>query len=814
MKMIKCLRYLIIVAMIVFSVESKAQDILKMNDLTQVHVDQLSDAQIQQLQQQLQSSGYTLDQALQIAVAKGLPSAEANKLKARLSQGAIGTNGTQKQGKTDSLSNRHRRNNNYDSLYRDTSVRTFIDPKIFGAELFNNTSLTFNPNSNSIATPFNYILGPGDDMDITVYGVQETSISTEVTKEGNVKIPNVGQVRITGLSIEEATAKIKQIMESTAYGSLRSGSSKLAVNIGGVRGLHVTVIGANIPGNYTLSSLSSVYNALYLAGGPNKNGSFRKIELVRNNKVERTIDLYRFLVNGDQSDNVRLKDNDVIRIPAYTTRTELKGEVKRPGYFEVLPGESFARLLEFASGFTDTAYKASVTVSRYTDKERQIKDVLAADYASFMPAAGDVYEIGKILKRFSNRVTIQGAVFRPASYELKPDMHVADLIRRADGLKEEAFSGRGQVVRLKEDFSKEVITFNIKAALNGSAADNVELKREDEVIISSIFDLRDEYKVTILGEVRVPGVYGYGDSLTLKDLIVLAGGFTDAAYPQRIEVARLLRRDTLTASDVRASDIIELNNGGDLSDQSKNVQLSPFDIVTIRRKPGPREQESIIMSGQIQYPGPYVIADRSERVSSVIKRAGGFTPEAYVEGAYLKRYPTEKERELKRMKIAKLQQALLDTSKRALIEDEFDQLPLDLPAIMAKPNSTEDIVLKPRDEIIVPKFDAEVKVSGGVLLPTQIPYRNNYTVKDYISSAGGLAPDVIRRKIYVLYANGSAKATKHFLFIKTYPKVKPGSEVVVPRKPPRKNNSGELIGIASAVASIALVIVTLINNVH
>lgn len=808
MKMIQYVRCLLLLVLLAISMGVKAQDILKQNDLSQVKVDQLSDAQITQLQQQLQSSGYTLDQAAQLAMAKGMPASEVAKLKDRLNKQVPGSSSS----KTDSTGKKNTRKDKYDDLKKDSAYRTFIDPKIFGSELFNNSTLTFNPNNSSIATPFNYILGPSDQLEITVYGVQETTVNTEVSKEGNVSIPNVGQIKVTGLSIEEATAKIKQTMERTAYGSLRSGASKVAVNIANVRGLHVTVIGANMPGNYTLSSLATAYNALYLAGGPNKNGSFRQIQLIRNNKIERTIDLYRFLVNGDQSDNIRLKDNDVLRIPAYKTRVELKGQVKRPGYFEVLPGESFANVLEFASGFTDTAYKASVTVNQYTDKERQIKDVLAAEYNSFTPMPGDVYEIGKILKRFSNRVRIEGAVFRPASYELKDGMHVADLIRRADGLKEDAFTGRGQVIRLKEDFSKEVITFNIAAALSGSTADNIALKREDEVVITSIFELRDEYKVTILGEVRMPGVYGYGDSLTLKDLIVLSGGFTDAAYPQRIEVARLLRRDTLTAEDVRASDVIELRNGADLTDQSKNIQLHAFDVITIRRKPGPREQESVVLSGQVQYPGPYVIADRSERVSSLLKRAGGFTPEAYVEGAYLKRYPTEKERELKRLKIQKLQQALQDTSTRALVQDEFEQLPLDVPSILAKPNSTEDIVLKPDDEIVVPKFDAEVKVSGGVLLPTQIPYRDNYSIKDYISSAGGLAPGVMRRKIYVLYANGSAKATKNFLFFKTYPKVKPGAEVVVPRKPPRRGNTGELIGIASAVASIALVIVTLINN--
>lgn len=810
--MTKCMRVLFCVVLVLMGFYSSAQDLLKRNDLSQVKVDQISDADLMKLQQQLQQSGYTVDQAEQLAQAKGMPAAEAAKLKERLARLGMGSgNGTGRSyGRNDSTRASGRRNR-FDTLSLD-SLHPLIDPKIFGSELFNNRTLSYDPGI-SVATPFNYVLGANDQLELTVYGVQETNISLEVSKEGVVSIPNVGQVKVIGLTIEEATAKIKQVMERTAYGTLRSGASKLALNIGGIRSLHVTVIGSNRPGNYTLSSLATAFNALYVAGGPNKFGSFRQIQLIRNNKLERTIDLYHFLVNGDQSDNIRLKDNDVIRIPAYKTRVELKGEVKRPGIFEVLPGESFANVLEFASGFTDSAYKAAVTVMQFTDRERQVKDITAAEFGNYTPQPGDTYEIGKLLKRFTNRLHITGAVFRPGYYELKEGMHVADLIRRADGLKEDAYTARAQVVRLKEDLSKEIISFNVTQALKGSASDNIPLKREDEIIITSIFDLRDEYKVTIQGEVRRPGEYMFADSMSVKDLVVLAGGLTEAAFPQRIEVARLLRQDSLTAADIRASDVYEIQSGADLGSATQNLRLHAYDLVTIHSKPGPKETESVVVDGQVQYPGPYALANRSERVSSVLKRAGGFTPEAYLEGAYVKRFLTKEEREAKRSKIMKLQQALRDTSTRALTYDEYDQLPLNVPEILAHPNSTEDIVLKPKDEVIVPKFDAEVKVSGGVLLPTQIPYRNNYSVKDYVSFAGGFAPEVMKRKLYVLYANGSAKATKHFLFFKSYPKVKPGAEIVVPRKPPRRSNQGELIGIASALASVALVIVTLINTI-
>ncbi len=814
--MIKYMRVVLCALLILIGFYGNSQDLLKRNDLSQVKVDQISDADLIKLQQQLQQSGYTIDQAEQLAQAKGMPSSEIAKLKARLARLGTGVgdnkNSTNNRySQKDSLI-RTKRGGQFDTLENDSFRLPLIDPKIFGAELFNNRTLSADPNNN-VATPFNYILGPDDQLELTVYGVQETNISLDVSKEGVVTIPNVGQIKVVGLTIEEATARIKQIMERTAYGTLRSGASKLALNIGGIRSLHVTVIGSNRPGNYTLSSLATAFNALYVAGGPNKFGSFRQIQLIRNNKLERTIDLYRFLVNGDQSDNIRLRDNDVIRIPTYKTRVELKGQVKRPGIFEVLPGESFSNVLDFASGFTDSAYRAAVTVMQFTDRERQVKDITSTEYNSYAPQPGDMYEIGKLLRRFTNRLHIIGAVFRPGYYELKEGMRVADLIRRADGLKEDAYSGRAQIIRLKEDLSKEVISFNVSQALSGSAADNVPLKREDEIIITSVFDLRDEYKVSIEGEVRLPGEYLFADSMSLKDLIVLAGGLTEAAFPQRIEVARLLRRDSLTTADIRASEVYEVQSGTDLGTATKNLQLKPYDVVTVHSKPGPKELESVVLDGQIQYPGPYVLADRSERVSSVVKRAGGFTPEAYIEGAYLKRYLTDKEKELKREKILKLQENMKDTSRRVLeeLERTYEQVPLDMQAILTKPGSTQDLVLKPKDEIYVPKFDAQVKVSGSVLLPVQIPYQSEYSVKDYLSAAGGVAQDGVKRKIYVLYANGRAKATKHFLFFKNYPKVKPGAEVVVPRKKPRTGNTGEIIGFASAIASLAGVIIAIIN---
>jgi len=791
----------------------QAQDLLKGKDLSQVKVDQLSDADVAKLKTQLTSAGMTIDQAEQMALAKGMPPAEFAKLKQRLSVSSTNTIGAGKLNSQEAQS-AARTNNSSDSLdTKDGKTKSLINPLIFGSELYTGVAPSFEPNL-KLATPMNYVLGPDDQILVSVYGVQEYNGDLLVSAEGNVAIPNVGQVKVAGLTIEAATQKLKTIMGNGVYAYLKSGGSKLSVTLSKIRSIKITIIGSNRPGNFNVSSLSTVFNALYIAGGPSAFGSFREIELMRNNKPERKIDLYRLLLAGDQSDNVGLKDNDVIRIPAYKTRVELQGQVKRPGIFEVLPGETLSQVLTFASGFTDTAYKASLKVFQLTEKERQVHDLQAAQYTTYQPQSGDVFVASKILNRFQNRVTITGAVFRPDVYELTPGLHIADLIRRADGLKEDAFTGRGQIIRLQEDLTRSIFSFDIKKALAGDATNNSVLQREDEIFISSVLDLRDSFRVTIQGEVRIPGQYEYVDNLTLKDVILQAGGFTDAAY-KNIEIARLLKRDSLTATDNRASSIIYTEiNGGDLTSSTANILLQAFDVITIRRKAGYTLPESVTVSGQVQYPGPYALSRRNEKVSDLLKRAGGFTPDAYPDGAYLKRYKTDSEKQQAEETIKKLQKTVKDST--AMIANEilrdYDKVPLDLAMIMKSPGSIEDMVLKARDELFIPKFDGQVKISGEVLLVTQVPYQTNNSLKDYINDAGGFTTYAMRSKAYIVYANGKGASTKHFLFFKFYPKILPGSELIVPKRPEKKSSSiAETLGIASALASLAGVVIAILK---
>ncbi len=798
--------------------QTKAQDLLRNYDLSSIKVDKLSDADILKFKKQLDASGLTEQQAAQIAIAKGMPITEVQKLEVRLQQ--LTSNGSvpSQNNSNNPANNQPAYRNNlqdtgFNQLYANdtTNRKPLINPRIFGSELFNNSSLNFQPNI-SVATPLNYVIGPGDQLNISVYGVQEADIPVTVSLEGNIIIPNVGQLPVSGITIEDATQKVTSLMGRTAYNTLRTGGSKINVTVGQIKSISITVTGSNKPGNYTVPSLATAFNALFVAGGPSQFGSFRQIQLLRNNKVFKNIDLYRFLVNGDQSDNITLQNNDVIRIPTYKTKVIIDGYVKRPGIFEMLPDETLQDLLTYSSGFADSAYTFSVKIVQFTSKELSVKDVDAANFGNYKMQSGDSVIVSKVLSRFTNRITLTGAVYREGIYELTDGMSLRDLINKADGFREDAFMQRAQIFRLKNDLSKEMLSFDPSDTIQQKS---ILLKREDSVVVSSIFDLKDQYYISVLGEVRNPGYYQYRDSLTLKDIILQAGGFTDAAFPQRIEVARLIRRDSLTSQDVRASMIIEVKDITDVSATQNNVYLQPSDLITVKRKPGFVAFQSITVSGEMQYPGPYVLEKREERVSDIIKRAGGFTPEAYLEGAYIKRLNViDETAQEKQQVIANIQNQLNDSSNlvQQTVQKQSDQLPLDITKILASPGSPEDVVLISGDEFIVPKYNAQVRISGSVLFPTQIPYNEKYNLHDYISAAGGIAENGKKSKTYVVYANGSAASTRGFLFFKSKPDIKPGAEIVVPEKEPKqKISTAEFIGIASAIASLAGVVIAILH---
>jgi len=487
-----------------------------------------------------------------------------------------------------------------------------VDTRVYGSEIFRSSSLSFEPNLR-IATPANYVLGPDDELNIDVYGYSESHYKLKVTPEGSIYIPNAGPVFVSGMTIDEATSKIKAKLAATIYKAIKSGATRVQVTLGNIRSIRVTIIGeAKKPGTYTVSSLATSFNALYVCGGPSFNGSYRNIELVRDNKVYRVIDLYNFLLKGSLADNVLLKDQDVIRIPYYQARVSVEGEVKRPGIFEVQPGDNLQDVLNAAGGFSDSAYRSSITVTQITNKERSVATVDQSHFATYQPQGGDVVSVGKVLERYSNRVQLKGAVMRPGYYELSDNLTLRKLVERADGLREDAFLNRGIITRLKDDLTVESVSFNVGDIMDGSASD-VPLKRDDVITISSIFDLRDKFTVAIQGEVRKPGTYDYKDSISIKDLIFEAGGFTQTATGKRIEVARRVTNGDATANFTEIAKVVQIDAETDLQGKNTDYYLQPFDVVIVHSNPGYFSQRMVYIYGEIMYPGPYVINSVDEK---------------------------------------------------------------------------------------------------------------------------------------------------------------------------------------------------------
>ncbi len=783
-----------------------AQELLKGNNLSQVKVETLKDSDILKLKNELIKSNISIEQAEAMALSKGMSAAEFAKLKLRLqSSSSSVNNGPANTGTTSAIGAEPSQNSETNTTVKTENANTAI----FGSELFSNHSLTFEPNL-KLATPLNYILGAGDELQIGIYGVQEYNTTIPVSVEGKITLQNVGQIHVGGMTFEAAVQNIKQAM-GKAYSTLQSGESQIAVSLSKIRTIKVTIIGSNQPGNYSISSLATVFNALHLAGGPGENGSYRTIELIRNNKIERKIDIYRFLITGDQSDNVGLKDNDVIRIPTYTSRVRIDGEVKRAGIFELLPKETFNKLLLYASGFTENAYHFSVKLVQKTGKELKVKDVSEADFENYQPQSGDAFTVAKILDRYENRIIIKGAVFRPDTFALTPGLTVAGLILKAGGLKEDAYTNRATLIRLKEDLTREIFNINLKQAISLDKKNDLELKREDELMVYSIFDLKNEFSVTIDGEIRKPGKYPYMEKLSLNDLLVQAGGVSDAAS-KRVEIARMVKSDSLNKGKNNNIELINVEITPGNNEQAKNVLLQPYDIVSIRKMPVYYLPDLITISGSVQFPGQYALLNKKETIFDLINRAGGLTPEAAINGVTIKRKQEMDKIEAVENINVNLKQN--DSTKVALkkINSKSITIPIEFEKIKKNKDSKYNIVLFPGDEIVVSRYDESVKVTGNVLLSSQIPYTNR-GVPYYIASVGGTNSKGWKRKIYVVYPNGRAATTKNFLFFKFYPKVEAGSQIVVPTKPEKKNMStGEAISIASVLTSLAGIVIAILRK--
>ncbi|MES2651641.1 MAG: SLBB domain-containing protein [Bacteroidota bacterium] len=814
---------------------------LAQTNYADIKIDDLTDTQIKQLMQRAESIGFNDAQLEQMAAAQGMKESEIKKLRLRVEKirKTEGTTSTAPVAKEmdrsrvypDRPNDTTKKLNQYDEKSRAEEQRQLmtglfegLKPKIFGADLFKNGEITFEPNLR-MATPKSYIIGPDDELLIDLTGDNEKDYKLKVSPDGNIRMEYVGLIAVGGLSVEQAAAKIKRAMQNT-YPAMRSGRTSVAINLGNIRSIKVVLTGAIVkPGTYTLPSLATIYNALYASGGPNENGSFRNIQVIRNGTVVSTIDTYEFLLNGMQKGNIRLQDQDVIHVPVYQTRVEIIGEVKRFALFELKQGEKLQDVLNFAGGFSSNAYRAKIKTLQNTDKERRIVDVEAAAYSTYLPKNGDKFIVESILNRFENRVEIVGAVFRPGQFELEKGLTLKQLIQKAEGLTEDAFLYRGYINRLNVDNSPSLISFDVAKIMSGDMTD-IPLHREDKVTISSIFDLRDEYKVAIQGEVREPGDYSFSSQMKLEDLIQMAGGFKTGATPNRVEISRRVKNSDASSASARTAEIFIVNVDQNLKLLNRKFVLEPFDIVSVRNAEGYSVQRQVKLEGEVFSPGVYTISRKDERISDIINRAGGLTTLAYTDGASLKRPGAEKvsptgknvidnkeEEDKKLLNLKRVQQAGVKDTVSLEVEQKLlqsDLVGIDLTKILKKPNGDYDLILEDGDVIRIPKMLQIVKITGEVLNPNGIVYKSGKSVKQYINGAGGFTTNALKKNVYIRYANGSAEAAKKFLFFNSYPKVKPGAEILVPKRALREPMSTQAwIAISTAVASMAALIITL-----
>lgn len=665
-------------------------------------------------------------------------------------------------------------------------VASNLDKTIFGSTLFNNELMTFEPNLR-IATPKNYQLGPEDELNIAIFGDVLDNFKVKVSPEGTVKILNIAPIYVNGLTIEVASERIISRLRQLYQGLNKPGSGSSAqVTLGNVRSIKVTITGeAQMPGTYTVSSLSTIFNALYLAGGPSKNGSFRSIKLIRGNKVIRTLDLYDFLLKADQNDNVHLNDQDIIRISDYENRVEISGEVKRPMIFETTKGETFKDLLKFAGGFTERAYTYTINVRRNTSREIKLLNITQDEVETFLTQNGDKFTVGQIIERFENKIELEGAVFRPGMYALENGLtSIKELLKKSEGIREDAFLNRATITRKKENFDPEIISFDLGKVLRGENPD-IPLQREDVVRIFSIKNLREKRVVNITGEVNQQGEFEYKEGMKVADLILLAKGLKESASFSNLELARRIINHGANSENSNKIEIINFEIDGDLKISNKGSQLvlQPFDIISIRRAPSYEEQRSVKVLGMVNYPGSYAIQTNKQKISDVIERAGGLRIEGYLEGA-------------------------------KLIRNNIT-VGVNLKEVISNPNSQENLQLMAGDELLIPRLLQTVKLNGAVQNPLAVSYKENFTLKDYVAEAGGYSILANKKQIYVTYANGVSNQIRKFLIFKKNPRIEPGSEITIPALPESSKKgltAAEAIGLTSSFISVALTLITLINN--
>lgn len=693
----------------------------------------------------------------------------------------------------------------YDQMYMEEMMAKLNNKrKVFGRDIFNNKNLTFEPNMN-IATPQNYRLGAGDVVYIDIYGASQKSLQCTITPDGDAVVEGYGPINIAGLTVAQANAKVRSTLGT------RYSSSKIKLTVGQTKTIMVNVMGEVMaPGTYTLSAFASVFHALYMAGGTNDIGTMRNIKVYRNNSLVTTVDIYDYILNGKLSGNIRLADNDVIVVGTYDCMVNMTGKVKRPMFYEMKKEESLATAIKYAGGFAGDAYKKTVRVIRKAGSKYSVFNISEFDMASFHLDDEDSISVDSVIPRYSNMAEIKGAVFRPGLYQVGGEItSVRALLEHAEGCTEDAFTDHAVMHRMKEDRTLEVISVDVAGILNGTVPD-IALRNEDVLFVPSKKDLQEEQTLTIHGEVMYPGIYRFADNETLEDFVLQAGGLTDAASVMKVDVARRITNNTATtASDTIAHTFTFALKDGFVIDGTPGFVLKPYDEVYVRRSPGYSEQQNVKIEGEVLFAGTYTLNKKSQRLSEMIKQAGGLTNTAYAEGARLVRKytPEEKMRDEALLKMAKANANGKDSIdiKKLDLGETYD-VGINLDKALASPNSDFDIVLREGDRIIVPEYSGTVRISGDVMYPNTVAYKEGKGIGYYVDQAGGWGSTAKKSQTYIIYMNGTiAKAGYHT-------KPMPGCQIVVPSKEQgKKMTTAEIVAIGSGTASIATMIATIAN---
>ena len=681
------------------------------------------------------------------------------------------------------------------------SLAYFHGKKVFGRDIFNNKNLSFEPNMN-IATPQNYVLGPGDQVVVDIYGASQKSEQLTVSPDGDITVPGYGPIHVAGLTVAGAQSKLRSTLGS------RYASSSLKVSVGQTRTIMVNVMGeVRNPGTYTLSAFATVFHALYMAGGTNDIGTLRNIKVFRGGKLVTVVDIYQYILSGRLAGNVRLQDNDVIQVGAYDCIVDIAGNVKRPMSYEMRKNESVKTLLDYAGGFTGNAYKKSVRLLRKSGKLKSVYNINEFDMSGFSVDDGDSVTVDSILDRYENMVEVKGALFRPGMYRLGEEVNsVKTLIEAADGLLEEAFSAHAVLRRMKPNRTLEVLSVDVKGILDGTVAD-IPLQNEDILFVPTLQERMTERIVTINGEVQFPGNYEYADNETVEDLILRSGGLTDAASVVKVDISRRIRdaKAQKSGQDISETFTVSLKDGL-VVDGSQGFKLQPFDVVSVRKSPGYMEPRNVRVEGEVAFQGTYSLSKKNQRLSDLIQAAGGVTDQAYVKGTRLERTLTSDERARLQAAIEAAKQTADDKDSVNLAQLETSDVytvGIDLEKALANPGGDYDVVVRDGDRIIVPEYNGTVKISGNVRFPNTVAFMDGKSWKHYINQAGGFGDRSKKSKSYIVYQNGTVSQVGKG-------KIEPGCEIVVPKKGKRDlANLTQWLGIGSSLASLATMVVAL-----